>query len=103
MLLMQTPAAVVDHWWEDPRIAWPRTLALGAHWEYVGGLPEVQQGTTHLMVDLSRAGIVATKAGAAGQFRIDLPWQRVRTIHLERARSVKRRMNIRITPGTGLF
>jgi hypothetical protein len=88
------PAAVVDSWWQDPRIAWPRTLSLGARWEYIGGLPEVQGPMTGLRVDLSRTGIVATESGAVEQFRICLPWDRVRAIHVEGARQVKPRLRV---------
>lgn len=77
------PARVVENWWDDPRIAWPRPLSLGTNWRHISGLSELPQGPTGLGVGLSRPGIAVTQSGAAGQFRIDIPWERVLAIHVE--------------------
>jgi hypothetical protein len=96
------PAAVVANWWQDPRIAWPRTLALGTKWEYIGGPPGLHRRTAGLSMHLSRSGIVAAKSGAAGHFRIDLPWHRVRTVRVECARHVRPRMEAKRRRAAGL-
>ena len=85
------PAAVVAHWWDDPRIAWPRPLSLGARWEYVSGLAEFPGGQSGLRMDLSSTGIAATRLGAGGVFRIALPWERVQALRVEGARQMERR------------
>jgi hypothetical protein len=94
------PAKVVPNWWEDPQIAWPPKLSLGNRWEYIGGLPEFPRTKTGLRMDLSRAGIVA---GTVERNRIALPWERVRTIHVEGARQVEGRITVSRLLAVGFF
>jgi hypothetical protein len=98
-----TPATVVQHWWEDPTIGWPRKLSLGSTWEYLGGLTAYPRSKDGLLLDLNRSGLSASKFGALVPFKMEIGWDQVAGIDVEGSQQVQTRATVTRMLAVGLF